>query len=64
MRKFNPKARTVLMSAYEVDNDSVFRGYVKQDVIDKFIQEPISVRNLYEQVNYQLVSYHTKLRNK
>jgi DNA-binding NtrC family response regulator len=64
IRKFNPKVRTVLMSAYEIDNDPVFRGYVKQGVIDKFIQKPISVRTLYEQVSYQLVSFHTKLRNK
>ena len=64
IRKFNPKVRTVLMSAYEIDNDPVFRGYVKQGVIDKFIQKPISVRTFYEQVSYQLVSFHTKLRNK
>ena len=64
IRKFNPKVRTILISAYEVDNDPVFRGYVKEGVIDKFIHKTITVRALCQEVSYQVNSYQTKMRNK
>jgi DNA-binding NtrC family response regulator len=63
IRKFNPKVRTILISAYEVDNDPVFRGYVKERVIDSFIQKPIAIRDLSKEVNYQVYSSQT-MRNK
>ncbi len=64
VRKFNPKVRTILISAYEVDNDPVFRGFVKEGVIDKFIHKPITIRSLCQEVSYQINSYQTKMRNK
>ena len=63
IRKFNPKVRTILISAYEVDNDPVFRGYVKERVIDSFIQKPITIRDLCKEVNYLVYSSQT-MRNK
>lgn len=63
IRKFNPKVRTILISAYEVDNDPVFRGYVKERVIDSFIQKPIAIRDLCKEVNYLVYSSQT-MRNK
>ena len=64
IRKFNPKVRTILISAYEVDNDPVFRGYVKERVIDKFIHKPITIRSLCQEVSYQINSYQTEVRYK
>lgn len=64
IRKLNPKVRTILISAHEVDNDPVFRGYVKEGVIDKFIEKPIAVRDLCKEVSFQVHSYQTKMRNK
>jgi DNA-binding NtrC family response regulator len=64
IRKFNPKVRTILISAYEVDNDPVFRGFVKEGVIDKFIHKPITIRGLCQEVSCQINSYQTKMRNK
>ena len=63
IRKFNPKVRTILISAYEVDNDPVFRGYVKERVIDSFIQKPIAIGDLCKEVNYLVYSSQT-MRNK
>ena len=62
IRKFNPKVRTILISAYEVDNDPVFRGYVKERVIDSFIQKPIAIRDLCKEINYLVYSSQT-MRN-
>jgi two-component system response regulator YesN len=53
IRKFIPKVRTILISAYEVDNDPVFRGFVKEGVIDKFIHKPITIRGLCQEVSCQ-----------
>jgi DNA-binding NtrC family response regulator len=51
-RKINPKVRTILISAYEVDTEPVFRGYVKDRVISKFIQKPIAMRKLSQEVSH------------
>ena len=64
IRKLNPEVRTILISAYEVDNDPVFRGYVKEGYINSFIQKPISIRDLYQEVSRQIDSYQTKMRNR
>jgi DNA-binding NtrC family response regulator len=64
IRKLNPKVRTILITAYEVDNDPVFRGFVKEGVIDSFIQKPIAIRHLCQEVSHQVDSYQTKMRNK
>jgi len=64
IRKFNTKVRMILISVYEVDNDPVFRGYVKERVIDKFIHKPITIKGLSQEVSYQVNSYQPKVRNK
>jgi response regulator RpfG family c-di-GMP phosphodiesterase len=51
-RKVNPKVRTILISAYEVDIEPVFRGYVKDHVISKFIQKPIAMREISQEVSH------------
>lgn len=43
----NPKVRRILISAYEVENNPVFRGYAKEGVIDVFIHKPITIENVY-----------------
>ena len=63
VRKLSPEVRTVLMSTCEVEKDPVFRGYMKQGVIDRFLQEPITVRRLCQEVENQLDAYQTTLKN-
>lgn len=62
VKKLNPKVRTILISAYEVDNDPVFRGYVKEGVIDVFIHKPMTTECLCKEVDNQIQAY--QLRNK
>ena len=63
IRKLSPEVRTMLMSAYEVDSDPVFRCYMKEGVIDRFLQKPITVRHLRQEVDIQLNLYQTQLKN-
>ena len=44
MKKVNPLVRTLLMSAFEVD-DVVFEEYVKNEIINGFLQKPIKLRD-------------------
>ena len=54
VKKPNPNVRTILISAYEVENEPVFQRYVKGGIIDKFIQKPMTMNYLCNVVNNQL----------
>jgi DNA-binding NtrC family response regulator len=60
VNKLNPKVRRILISAYEVENDPVFRGYAKEGVIDVFIHKPITIECLCKEVDNQIQAYQFK----
>ena len=56
MKKENPLVRTLLMNAFEVD-DNIFEEYVKNDIIDGFLQKPVKLRDLLSEVLKQVNIY-------
>jgi DNA-binding NtrC family response regulator len=54
VKKLNPNVRTILISAYEVENEPLFQRFLKEGIIDKFIQKPITINYLCNEVNNQL----------
>jgi two-component system, cell cycle response regulator CpdR len=56
VKDLNPEVRTVLMTAFEVE-DKLFQEYSKKEIIDRFAQKPISPDNLLQEVSEQLHSY-------
>ena len=56
VKDLNPEVRTVLMTAFEVE-DKLFQEYSKKEIIDGFSQKPISLDNLLQEVSAQLHSY-------
>jgi len=50
-RELNPKVRTILMTAYEVEHDPVFQGYMKEGVIDSLIKKPILMNSFCQEVS-------------
>lgn len=56
VKDLNPEVRTVLMTAFEVE-DKLFQEYSKKEIIDGFAQKPISRNNLLQEVRAQLHSY-------
>jgi DNA-binding NtrC family response regulator len=56
IKKENPLVRTLLMAAFEVD-DNVFEEYVKNNIIDGFLQKPVKLRDLRSEVLKQLNIY-------
>lgn len=61
IKDINSCVRTLLMTAFEV-NDSLFQQYIKQNIINAFLQKPISVKDLIGEVKNQLRAYHSQDR--
>jgi DNA-binding NtrC family response regulator len=61
IKKVNPLVRTLLMTAFEI-NDNVFEEYVKNEVINGFIQKPIKLSELYSEVIRQINIYESYIR--
>jgi DNA-binding NtrC family response regulator len=56
IKKENPSVRTLLMTAFEV-NDNVFEEYVQKKIIDAFLQKPLKLGDLESEVNKQIDIY-------
>ena len=54
VKKLNPDVRSILISAYEVENEPLFERYMEEGVIDKFIQKPVTMNYLCREVNNQI----------
>jgi len=63
IKKENPLIRTLLMTAFEVD-DKVFEDYTKNKIIDGFLQKPLKLRALESEVRKQIDIYEESNSNK
>ena len=54
IRKFNPKVRTILMSAYNFEEDILFLKYMEEGIINSTIDKPVTMNRLYQAVKDQL----------
>ena len=61
IKALNPFVRTILMTAFEVV-DKIFRDYIKNKIIDEFLQKPIGMHDLIKEVDTQLYSYENQKR--
>jgi len=57
VKQLNPSVRTILTSAYEVDDDQVFQNYMKQGIINLFVKKPIGLPELCQEVATQVQDY-------
>ena len=63
VKQLNPNVRTMLISAYEFQNNPVFEKHVKEGVINSFMDKPVTINRLCQRVReefrvYQLRSNH------
>ena len=56
MKGLNQFVRTILITAYELDQD-LFMQYAKMRIINGFLQKPIRLDDLRDEVNNQLLAY-------
>ena len=53
LKDLNPVARTILMTAYDID-DKLIQEYTKKEIINCFLQKPIGVDQLRSEVGKQI----------
>ena len=50
----NPKVRTILMSAYNFEEEELFQQYIEEAVINSTIEKPVTMNILYQRVKDEL----------
>ena len=64
VKNLNPKVRTILISAYEFENNPVFQNYLEEGIINSFMQKPIKINHLRERVRYEFRIYQSEFTDK
>ena len=54
VKSLNPKVRTILMSAYNFEEEEKFQQYMEEAIINSTIEKPVTMNRLYERVREQL----------
>ncbi|MDW0223603.1 MAG: response regulator [Nitrososphaeraceae archaeon] len=62
VKELNPKVRTMLVSAYEFQNNPIFETYLKQGIIDSFMQKPIKINTLCRKVRDEVQAYRQSMK--
>jgi DNA-binding NtrC family response regulator len=57
IKSSNSKVRTILMSAYNFDEDLLFLKYMEEGIIDSSIDKPVSINSLCQRVRDELENY-------
>jgi DNA-binding NtrC family response regulator len=50
----NAKVRTILMSAYNFEEEELYQQYMKEGLINSTIEKPVTMNRLYQRVRDQL----------
>ena len=64
VKSSNPKVKTILMSAYNFDEDLLFLKYMEEGIIDSSIDKPVTMNRLYQRVLEQLNAYEAGVNGK
>jgi DNA-binding NtrC family response regulator len=57
IKDLNPLVRTILMTAFAT-KDGLFQEYARREIINNFLQKPVLLADLYEQVTKELRIYY------
>jgi len=57
VKELNPKVRTILVSAYDFQNNPIFEKYLKEGIIDSFMEKPIKINRLCQKVRDEISAY-------
>jgi DNA-binding NtrC family response regulator len=60
----NPKVRTILMSAYNFDEDPTYQKYMEEGIIDSTIEKPVTIHRLCQRVKDELNTNEPITENK
>jgi DNA-binding NtrC family response regulator len=57
VKSISPNVRTILMSAYNFEEDELFQTYMKEGIIDSSIQKPVTINALCQRVRDEFQVY-------
>ena len=60
VKTLNPKVRTILMSAYNFEEEELYQQYMKEAVINSTIEKPVTMNRLYQRVGEELNAFGNK----
>ena len=60
----NPKVRTILMSAYNFEEEELYQSYMIEKVINSTIEKPVTMNRLYQTVRDELNAYQSASHQK
>jgi response regulator RpfG family c-di-GMP phosphodiesterase len=60
MNEIKPSIKALLMSAFEVRDEEIFQQSVKKNIINGFLQKPIRIDDLINQVKNQIGQMNTE----
>ena len=64
VKELNPKVRTILISAYEFENNPIFQNYLEVGIINSFIQKPVKIDRLRQIVRDEFRIYQSEFNGK
>jgi DNA-binding NtrC family response regulator len=64
VKDLNPKVRTILMSAYNFEEEELYQSYMIEAVINSTIGKPVTINRLYQTVRYELNAYQSASHQK
>lgn len=59
VKNLNANVRTILTTAYEIDEDRKIDEYVKKGIIDLFLAKPVKLKRLREEVSNMVCIQNT-----
>jgi DNA-binding NtrC family response regulator len=60
----NPKVRTILMSAYNFEEEELYQSYMIEEVINSTIEKPVTMNRLCQTVRDELNAYQSASHQK
>ena len=60
----NAKVRTILMSAYNFEEEESYQKYMNEEVINSTIEKPVTMNRLYQRVREELNAYQAGISGK
>jgi DNA-binding NtrC family response regulator len=60
VKKLNPYVRTMLISAYEFQNNPIFEKYLNEGIVNTFMEKPIKIDRLCQRVREEFRVYQLR----
>jgi DNA-binding NtrC family response regulator len=64
VKDLNPKVRTILMSAYNFEEEELYQSYMIEKVINSTIEKPVTMNRLHQTVRDELNAYQSASQQK